>query len=310
MALRKRALGIYRIAHFLAITPTKVIMADTNTSSAEITSAAKSNLAFALQLLPPERRDDMHSFYAFCRIADDLADEPEVPIEEKRRGLEGWRNVINHGELNPELGFLEVQKESLHLLKKYNIAPKWFSNIVEGCEMDLQPQRFHTWEDLQTYTFRVASSVGVASVPIFGANAERAHDYGIALGHALQLTNILRDVGEDLDNGERIYLPLNDLEKFGYSEQDLLNRTYDDRFLAMMKYQAQRAEELFEKSTALIHPEDHRPLLAPRSMQAIYHDVLRQMVADDFQVFKKRYRVSNPRKLLILAQEKLRKPRA
>ena len=275
-------------------------------SSAQITKAAKSNLAFALKLLPPERRGDMNTFYAFCRIADDLADDLDLPLEEKRAGLEQWRTLLRTREPNPELPYLNVQEETLALQKKYQIPVDYLTNIIDGCLMDLEPQRFGSWEELQDYTFRVASSVGLASLPIFGADPERSHDYAVALGHALQLTNILRDVGEDLDNGVRIYLPLLDFSRFTYTERDLLGRVYDDRFRAMMSYQAERAEHYYQEAENALPLADREALLAPRAMHRIYLKVLQRMRADGFQVFHTRYRVPKLQKLWLLAQEKWR----
>lgn len=273
-------------------------------TSAQITKAAKSNLAFALKLLPPERRADMNTFYAFCRIADDLADDLELPIADKRRGLEQWRTLLTTREPDPDLAFLNIQEETLALQKKYQIPVDYLTNIIDGCLMDLQPQRFGNWEELQGYTFNVASSVGLASLPIFGADLGRSRNYAIALGHALQLTNILRDVGEDLQNGVRIYLPLLDFSRFTYTERDLIGRVYDDRFRAMMAYQADRAESYYQQAEAALPREDRDALLAPRAMHRIYYQVLQRMRADHFQVFEKRYRVPKLQKMWLLAQEK------
>ena len=111
--------------------------------------------------------------------------------------------------------------------------------------MDLRPQRFGTWEDLSAYTYKVACAVGLASLRVFGAEDPASERYAVALGHALQLTNILRDVGEDLSNGVRIYLPLADLARFQYTERDLIGRVYDGRFVALMAYEAERAERFY-----------------------------------------------------------------
>ena len=169
--------------------------------------------------------------------------------------------------------------------------------------MDLVPQRFERWEDLQKYTYRVASSVGLVCLPLFGADPERAHDYAIALGDALQLTNILRDIGEDLDNGSRVYVPLDDLARFDYSEEELLGRVHDARFLEFMNYQAQRCEELYDKARSLLPQEDYKALLAPRVMHRIYHTLLRKMKDDGYRVFDRRYRLNKLQKLALLTRE-------
>ena len=272
-------------------------------TAAEITRKAKSNLAFALRCVPADRREHLVSFYAYCRVIDDLADDLELPIEDKREGLAKWRTVFGESEINPELPLQDLQREVLEVRNRYEIPSEYFTNIIEGCQMDLEPQRFNAWEDLQKYTYRVASSVGLVCLPLFGADPKRAHDYAIALGDALQLTNILRDIGEDLDNGSRIYVPLDDLVRFDYSEEDLLGRVHDARFLEFMNYQAKRCEELYAKATSLLPQEDYEALLAPRVMHRIYHTLLGKMKKDNFRVFDRRYRLNKLQKLALLTKE-------
>ena len=272
-------------------------------TAAEITRKAKSNLAFALRCVPADRREHLVSFYAYCRVIDDLADDLELPIEEKREGLAKWKTVFDESKVNPELPLQDLQREVLEVRDRYEIPSEYFTNVIEGCQMDLEPQRFDAWEDLQKYTYRVASSVGLVCLPLFGADPKRAHDYAIALGDALQLTNILRDIGEDLDNGSRIYVPLDDLVRFDYSEEDLLGRVHDARFLEFMNYQAKRCEELYAKATSLLPQEDYETLLAPRVMHRIYHTLLGKMKKDNFRVFDRRYRLNKLQKLALLTKE-------
>jgi len=272
-------------------------------TAAEITRKAKSNLAFALRCVPADRREHLVSFYAYCRVIDDLADDLELPIEEKREGLAKWKTVFDESKVNPELPLQDLQGEVLEVRDRYEIPSEYFTNVIEGCQMDLEPQRFDAWEDLQKYTYRVASSVGLVCLPLFGADPKRAHDYAIALGDALQLTNILRDIGEDLDNGSRIYVPLDDLVRFDYSEEDLLGRVHDARFLEFMNYQARRCEELYARATSLLPQEDYKALLAPRVMHRIYHTLLGKMKKDNFRVFDRRYRLNKLQKLALLTKE-------
>jgi len=276
-------------------------------SSAEITRKAKSNLAFALKCVPADRRKHLVSFYAYCRVVDDLADDLELPLAEKEKGLAAWKEIFQTNEPSHDLPLIELQREILEVRDLYEIPTEYFTNIIEGCQMDLKPQRFGTWEELQEYTYRVASSVGLVCLPLFGADPERCREYAITLGHALQLTNILRDIREDLDNGMRIYVPLLDLGRFTYTERDLVGRVHDDRFRAFMNYQAQRAEELYTKATELLPPEDFKALLAPRIMHRIYHGVLQKMKADDFRVFENRYSMSKLQKIGALTSESLKK---
>ena len=172
--------------------------------------------------------------------------------------------------------------------------------------MDLAPQRFQTWPDLQKYTHRVASTVGLICLPLFGATNPKSQVYATKLGHALQLTNILRDVGEDLDNGGRIYLPLEDLSQFKYSETDLLARTYDERFVEMMSYQARRTTHLFQEAVDCLPQDDRQALMAAEIMRSLYERLLEKMEDDKFQVFQHRYRLSKGRKLATLVMSGLR----
>ncbi|MEN8867215.1 MAG: squalene/phytoene synthase family protein [Akkermansiaceae bacterium] len=273
-------------------------------TAAEITRKAKSNLAFALRCVPANRRQHLVSFYAFCRVIDDLADDLDLPIVEKKVGLAGWKEIFDTDTTNPDLGLVDLQSDILKVRDLYEIPSEYFTNVIVGCQMDLHPQRFETWKDLQEYTYRVASSVGLVCLPLFAADAKRSHDYAVALGHALQLTNILRDIGEDLSNGARIYVPLHDLGRFQYTERDLIGRVHDGRFIAFMNYQADRCEELYAKATELLPREDHKALLAPRVMHRIYYTLLKQMRADNFRVFDRRYRLSKFEKISLLVKER------
>lgn len=267
-------------------------------AASEITRKAKSNLAFALEILPRDRRDDMVVFYAFCRTMDDLADEPALPADERARTLETWKSGLTRGFGNPD----EFQREVISLRERQRIPTELLTAIIDGCMMDLHPQRFPTQENLSNYIWKVACAVGLVSIRIFGCKDPASERYAVALGNALQLTNILRDVGEDLANGQRIYLPLEDLARFGYTETDLLGRVRDPRFLALMAYEADRADRYFQEAEAVLPAVDRKALVPARIMGAIYQAVLDKMRADRFRVFEKRYRISKLRKLAILSK--------
>ena len=161
-------------------------------SPAEITRKANSNLAFALRVLPPAQRDDAVVFYAFCRQVDDIADDPGLPLDQRRNGLDAWTRGLTHGFESPA----GLERAIADLRDRLGIPNGLLLEIIDGCRADLQPQRFATWPDLQQYTRKVACAVGLVSIRIFGCTNPAAEDYAIALGHALQLTNIIRDVGE------------------------------------------------------------------------------------------------------------------
>lgn len=266
------------------------------TSAEEITKRAKSNLAFALACLPKARRADMVTFYAFCRIIDDIADCPDTATEEKQLQLQHWKDGFHKGFTSPN----EIESGILQIRDHYELPNQPFLDLIEGCESDLYPQKFGSWEELQDYTYKVACCVGLISIKIFGCTHPDSTQYAIKLGHALQLTNILRDVGEDLEEGVRIYLPINDMARFQYSERDLVGKVHDGRFIAMMNYHAERAEHLYEEAVACIHEQDKHALKAAEAMRKIYHAILLKMKADSFHVFHQRYSLSKPRKLWTL----------
>jgi len=269
--------------------------------SKQITKRAKSNLAFAFACLPKDRRNDMCHLYAFCRIVDDLADSPTIPMNEKVSGLQSWKDYFSNSSAleNPDL--TEVQKQTLLIRDRYSIDNQLFLDLIEGCHSDLQAsRRFSDWEDLQKYTYQVASAVGLISIKIFGCTHPNSEKYAVNLGHALQLTNILRDVGEDLSDNLRIYVPENDMIRFQYSERDLVGRVYDGRFISMMQYISERAEYYYTEAEKNFHPDDAKALRSSEAMRKIYHRILKKMQADKFQVFDQRYSLSKPKKIWLL----------
>ena len=265
-------------------------------AASEITRRAKSNLAFALNILPRERRDDMVVFYAFCRTMDDIADDPGILADERHKLLDDWENGITHGFPTPD----EFQREVISLRDRRALPNDLLVAVIDGCRMDLEPRRFATWEDLSAYIWKVACAVGLVSARIFGCTQPASEPYAVALGHALQLTNILRDVAEDLANDGRIYLPLEDLQAAGCTEDDLRNRKGGPHFQALMNREADRAEAYFREASAILPRADRKALLPAIVMGEIYQHLLRRMRAEGFRVFDKRYRVSKPRKLAIL----------
>ncbi len=264
--------------------------------ASEITRRAQSNLAFALRILPSARRADMVVFYAFCRTLDDLADAPGLPDALRLQQLAEWEDGLRHGFAQPTT----LQQQVCDLRDQRGIATALLLDIIAGCRRDIHPQRFATWDDLAGYVWQVACVVGLVSIRLFGCSDPGAERYAVALGRALQLTNILRDLGEDYDNGGRVYLPLEDLARFHYSEDDLARRVRDERFLALLDFEAQRAEGYFREAAAALPRADRRALAPARIMAGVYHQLLRQMRRDGFRVFDRRYRVSRVRKLAIL----------
>lgn len=264
-------------------------------SSAEITRNANSNLAFALKILPHHQRRDMQTFYAFCRTVDDLADDDAAPLDQRANALRRWKRGLAEGFDDPD----ELQLELDALRRRTEIPRQLLIDIVDGCLMDLEVSRYKTWEDLEDYIWKVACTVGLVSIRLFGCHAPESENYAIALAKALQLTNIMRDVGEDFTQRNRIYLPLQDLHQFGYSENDLANKVHNRAFLDLMEFQATRTENWYGEAILSLTSYDSSALRPARIMHDIYHDLLRNMRRDGFRVFDKRYSVSRHRKLLI-----------
>src|SRR5438876_11248875 len=200
-----------------------------NVNAATITRQSKSNLALAFISLGRERRRDITVFYAFCRIIDDIADATDLSTEEKRRLLVEWRRWLHAA--TPEEP--ELARDVRSLLNKYSIAPEMPEEIIAGVEMDLDKSRSATFEGLRLYCYRVASAVGLVSIEIFGYRNPACKSYAIELGLALQLTNIIRDVGKYLES-DRIYLPQEDLKRFSYCEHELQDRQYTDRYVELI----------------------------------------------------------------------------
>ena len=270
-------------------------------NAAKITRESKSNLALAFISLGRERRRDITVFYAFCRVIDDIADSKTLTVDEKRRRLLEWRGWLCTGTpVEPALA-----RDIRALIGKYSLTPEMLEEIVEGVEMDLTNTRYATFEDLRVYCYRVASAVGLVSIEIFGYRNPACKEYAIQLGLALQVTNIIRDVGKDLRDG-RIYLPHEDMARFGYSEAQLQNRQYNERFLQLMDFEATRAKEFFAHAAALLPREDRQSMVAAEIMGSVYRALLRRMERNNFRVFEKEYRLNKMEKAARIIYQLLR----
>lgn len=256
-------------------------------TSEQIVRRSGSNLAFALAVLPRAKRRDMRVFYAFCRVIDDIADDPGYPVEERCLALDRWKNLIQ-GEDAPLAG---VELEFADLVKQYDLSKETLLEIVAGVEMDLEPLRFATQDDLKSYCFRVASAVGLISIEIFGYTDPATRTYAEQLGYALQWTNILRDVGEDAEE-ERVFLPAEDLARFGLKEDEILSRSPDRaKFERLMKYETGVARSFYQAAIGALPKVDRKSMRSAELMRRIYSGILDKMEADGFHVFEKRYRL-------------------
>jgi phytoene synthase len=258
----------------------------THVNAAKITSQSKSNLALAFVSLGPERKRDITVFYAFCRVIDDIADSSKLNVAEKGVRLQAWRRMLRAADTDEPPLAGDVRR----LVHKYSLSIDMLKEIIAGVEMDLSISRYATFEELRVYCYRVASAVGLVSIEIFGYRNARCKEYALELGLALQMTNIIRDVGKDLRDS-RIYLPQEDLAHFHYSETELRDRQYSDRFVRLMDFEAARAREFFSRAAAALPAEDRRRMVPAEIMGSIYRGLLRRMELDRFRVFEKEYRL-------------------
>jgi len=281
--------------------PVLIAAARTHVNAAKITRQSKSNLALAFIALGRERKRDITTFYAFCRVIDDIADSSEFTAEEKRRRLVAWR-----GMLCVEIpGEPTLARDMRRLIDKHSLSVEMLEEIITGVEMDLSISRYATFEDLRIYSYRVASAVGLVSIEVFGYRNPACKEYALQLGLALQMTNIIRDVGKDLRNG-RIYLPQEDLARFGYSESELQNRQYNERFVQLMKFEAARARQFFSRAAATLPHEDQRSMIAAEIMGAVYRGLLNKMEKDKFHILEREYRLSKLEKACRIAMQLLK----
>lgn len=256
-------------------------------NAATITRQSKSNLALAFISLGRERKRAITVFYAFCRVVDDIADSPELSITDKQVRLSQWRQMLR----TAVPGEVSLARDVRQLMQKYALRPEMLEEIIAGVEMDLRILRYSTFEELRLYCYRVASAVGLVSIEIFGYRNPRCREYAVELGLALQMTNIIRDVGKDFQAG-RIYLPQEDLARFHYSEAELQKRQYNPQFLRLMQFEAARAHQFFTRAAAALPAEDRRAMAPAELMASIYRALLRRIELDNFHVFEKEYRLS------------------
>ena len=248
----------------------------TSSLGARITRRSGTNFYYAFRILPEQKRRAIYALYAFCRVVDDCVDEADG---EGEPGLARWLAEVARcyaGRPETELG-----QELAETLVRFPIPRSCFEDVVAGCRMDLVPRRYATWAELRGYCERVASAVGLASIEIFGYDDPRTRTYAIELGLALQLTNILRDVAADAGR-DRLYLPLEDLERFGVSPAELLAAARDaraprpDGLPRLLAFEADRARSHYAAAAAALPEGDRRSMLAAEIMAAVYRALLEE----------------------------------
>jgi phytoene synthase len=268
--------------------------------ASRLTRRSGSNFYYAFLFLPRPRRAALYAVYAFCRTVDDIADvDGAVPqATGRRQALERWREEIAACYTSGATPGHPIARQLASAVRAYPIPREALEAIVDGVAMDLEPAAFEKVEDLYRYCYRVASAVGLCCIEIFGYTDPRARDYAVQLGTALQLTNIIRDVGADARAG-RVYLPREDLRAFALGPDDLRAGRYDDRFLALMRHQAERARGHYRLAWEAFPRADARALVAAEIMGRIYFALLDEIETQRFRVFDQRIALSRRRKLAI-----------
>ncbi len=256
-------------------------------------AASGSSFYYAFLFLPPARRAAITAFYAFCREIDDVVDEVSDPSIARTK-LAWWQTEVAQAFAgNPQH---PVMKALMPHTGAFGIAQHHLQDVISGCQMDLEQTRYLDFAALQRYCHLVAGVVGEVSAGIFGQSQPQTTAYAHTLGQAFQLTNIIRDVGEDALRG-RIYLPVSELQQFDVKAHEILKRTYSDRFTALMKFQAARAHRLYDEALALLPRSDRRSQKPGLMMASIYRTLLREIERDNFQVLHQRVALTPLRKL-------------
>jgi phytoene synthase len=262
----------------------------------EISRRRARNFYYAFVVLPPERRRALCAVYAFMRTCDDISDGGDS-VESKGAGLERLRSRLDAA-LAGDYGGDPIFPAFHDSVARFSIPAQYFHWVIDGAAMDLTIRSYDTFDELYRYCFNVAAAVGLTCLEIFGHRGERAKEYAEQCGIAFQLTNILRDVKEDAAMG-RVYLPREDLRRFGYSEEDLRRGVVDDRFRRLMDFEAARAADYYARGRNLLPLVDEASRPALWAMIEIYGRVLRKIVRRRFDVFAGSVRLSNPEKASI-----------
>ncbi len=252
-----------------------------------------SSFYYSFLFLPPERRRAITALYAFCREVDDVVDETSDP-QVARTTLDWWRKEVAQM-LAGSPGHPVTRALQPHLAT-YGLRGEHLLAVIDGMEMDLTQTRYLDFIALERYCWHVASVVGLMSARIFGFTDERTLQYAEKLGLAFQLTNIIRDVGEDARRG-RIYLPISELQRFEVPAADILNARHSERFEALMRFQVERAQRCYDEALALLPAQDRRPQRAGLIMAAIYRALLVEIERDGLRVLQHKISLTPLRKL-------------
>ena len=270
-------------------------MTDPHAYCQEKAASSGSSFYYSFMFLPPERRQAITALYAFCREVDDVVDEcHDVQVAQAK--LDWWRNEVRQvygGQPQHPVG--QALKD---VIQRFPLPMEQLLEVIDGMQMDLNQTRYLDWKALNLYCYRVASVVGLLSAEIFGYTNRQTLKYAHDLGLAFQLTNIIRDVGEDARRG-RIYLPVDELQRFNVPARQILDAKHSDNFRELMAFQAARARQLYDQAFAQLPAEDRKAQRPGLIMAAIYRTLLDEIEADGFLVLDRRTSLTPLRKIWI-----------
>ena len=262
-----------------------------------LTSRTAGNFGYAFWALPAEQRRAMDALYAFMRITDDIGDDPDLPMSTRLERLEQWQRDLEQA-VAGNCPAHPVWPAVVEIIRRYRIPTQRFEEVIAGVRLDQTPRTFATFAELSDYCYHVAGAVGLCCISIWGYHGDEAEQRAIDCGLAFQLTNILRDLGEDARLG-RVYLPTEDLQRFGYSTSDLRQQVQNAEFRRLMAFETERAWSYYRKAERLL--DDLEPAGRPvlRAMLQIYGGLLQQMEDRRFDVFSRRIRLPVWKKIAI-----------
>jgi len=273
------------------------------TSCEEITKSSGSNFFKSFRLLPKKKMAALTVFYAYCRIVDDCVDEPSE-THEKQTALDFWRNeIVNLYQDKPQH---VITKEIAPVVQQHNIPEKYLLGIADGCQMDINQSCYKTYDDLMTYCYHVAGLVGLTCIKIFDYQSPEAEKMAIDLGLAFQLTNIMRDIKEDI-NRNRIYIPQEDLDKFNCSLSDLKSLKETDDFKHLMRDYYNRAEKHYLSAFAEFKNDKDNKLIAAKFMAKTYYKILNKLQKQDYPVLRHKVSLNFFEKLSLIMPVLLKK---
>lgn len=264
---------------------------------------AGSNFRLGFLFLPRRKREALSAVYAFCRHVDDIVDSGELSPEEASRRLSFWREEIERLYGGAQKTAHPIALRLKPFVEEFGLPKEGFLELLRGERMDLEKKRYEDFSELESYLFGVAGAVGIVCVEIFGYRRtppERMREYATAMGNAFQLTNILRDVGGDLERG-RLYLPAEDMRRAGCSVEEVLRREHSPAFEKLMEIEYRRAKDYYAKARALLHPDDRAGMAPAEVMACIYEGLLERIRDQRYLVFFDRIRLPAWRKAWLAA---------